>query len=86
LLDAAFLGEREDLTGVVENIIVGQPVKVGTGRVNLVMKGLSAPAQAGKTAKAERPEKSERDLSSGSNAPILAAAKIGRAEKAEKGE
>jgi DNA-directed RNA polymerase subunit A" len=38
LLDAAFKGEVEKLTGVVENIIVGQPVKVGTGIVELVMK------------------------------------------------
>ena len=38
LLDAAFKGEKDNLQGVVENIIVGQPVKVGTGRVELVMK------------------------------------------------
>ncbi|MEK6958388.1 MAG: DNA-directed RNA polymerase subunit A'' [archaeon] len=38
LLDASFKGEVENLEGVVENIIVGQPIKVGTGRVNLVMK------------------------------------------------
>ncbi len=38
LLEAAFKGERENLTGVVENIIVGQPVKVGTGIVELLMK------------------------------------------------
>lgn len=38
LLDAAFKGERDELNGVVENIIVGQPVKVGTGRVELIMK------------------------------------------------
>ena len=38
LLNAALQGEREELQGVVENIIVGQPVKVGTGRVELVMK------------------------------------------------
>jgi DNA-directed RNA polymerase subunit A" len=38
LLDASFKGELENLEGVVENIIVGQPIKVGTGRVNLVMK------------------------------------------------
>jgi len=37
LLDAAFKGEKETLQGVVENIIVGQPIKVGTGIVNLVM-------------------------------------------------
>lgn len=38
LLDAAFNGEKENLQGVVENIIVGQPIKVGTGVVDLVMK------------------------------------------------
>ena len=38
LLDASFKGEVEHLEGVVENIIVGQPINVGTGRVNLVMK------------------------------------------------
>ena len=37
LLDAAFKGEKERLQGVVENIIVGQPIKVGTGMVELVM-------------------------------------------------
>lgn len=38
LLEAAFKGERENLTGVVENIIVGQPIKVGTGNVELLVK------------------------------------------------
>ncbi|MDD4250763.1 MAG: DNA-directed RNA polymerase subunit A'' [Candidatus ainarchaeum sp.] len=38
LLDAAFKGEVEHLTGVVENLIVGQPIKVGTGVVELLMK------------------------------------------------
>lgn len=38
LLDAAFKGEIEQLTGVVENIIVGQPIRVGTGNVDLVMR------------------------------------------------
>jgi DNA-directed RNA polymerase subunit A" len=38
LLDAAFKAEVEELSGVVENIIVGQPIKVGTGKVNLVMR------------------------------------------------
>lgn len=38
LLDAAFRGEVEELQGVVENIIVGQPIKVGTGVVELVIK------------------------------------------------
>lgn len=38
LLDAALNGEKEKLQGVVENIIVGQPIKVGTGVVDLIMK------------------------------------------------
>ncbi|MFH1663437.1 MAG: DNA-directed RNA polymerase subunit A'' [archaeon] len=38
LLDAAFKSEIEELTGVVENIIVGQPIRVGTGKVNLIMR------------------------------------------------
>ncbi|HZX20614.1 MAG TPA: DNA-directed RNA polymerase subunit A'' [archaeon] len=38
LLEASFKGEVEHLEGVVENIIVGQPIKVGTGRVSLVVK------------------------------------------------
>ena len=36
LLRAAITGEVDTLEGVVENIIVGQPVTVGTGAVNLV--------------------------------------------------
>ena len=46
LLDAAFFGEVEKLEGVVENIIVGQPIKVGTGIVELIMKtgGAGKPA------------------------------------------
>lgn len=38
LLNAALKGEREELQGVVENIIVGQPIKIGTGTVELIMK------------------------------------------------
>ncbi len=36
LLRAGMTGETDALEGVVENIIVGQPVTVGTGAVNLV--------------------------------------------------
>ena len=35
LLDAAVLGEEDILTGVTENVIVGKPIKLGTGDVNL---------------------------------------------------
>jgi DNA-directed RNA polymerase subunit A" len=38
LFDAAVYGETEPLQGVVENIIVGLPVRVGSGRVELIMK------------------------------------------------
>ena len=38
LLDAAIKGESDTLTGVVENVIVGQVVSVGTGLPKLVMK------------------------------------------------
>ncbi len=35
LLNAGVRGERDELTGVAENIIVGQPVALGTGSVEL---------------------------------------------------
>ncbi len=38
LLDASRRGESDTLGGVAENIIVGQPVNLGTGAVELVMK------------------------------------------------
>lgn len=37
LLDAAIHGEIDDLNGVTENVIVGKPIKLGTGDVNLRM-------------------------------------------------
>ncbi|WP_174590187.1 DNA-directed RNA polymerase subunit A'' [Methanocella conradii] len=36
LLDAAVAGEVDELTGVTENVIVGQPIQLGTGDVELV--------------------------------------------------
>jgi DNA-directed RNA polymerase subunit A" len=36
LLHAAMNGEVDNLEGVAENIIVGQPVTLGTGAVNLI--------------------------------------------------
>jgi len=39
LMEAAFLNEEERIRGVVANIIVGQPIKIGTGRIKLMMKG-----------------------------------------------
>ncbi|NHN48247.1 DNA-directed RNA polymerase subunit A'' [Halostella sp. JP-L12] len=37
LLDAAIHGEVDDLDGVTENVIVGKPIKLGTGDVDLKM-------------------------------------------------
>ena len=37
LLDAAVHGEVDDLNGVTENVIVGKPIKLGTGDVDLRM-------------------------------------------------
>ena len=38
LLKAGIKGEIDELDGIVENVIVGKPVKLGTGMVELVMK------------------------------------------------
>src|SRR5581483_6065450 len=38
LLEAGMIGEIDPLEGVAENIIVGQPVSLGTGAVTLQMK------------------------------------------------
>jgi DNA-directed RNA polymerase subunit A" len=40
LLDAAVHGETDDLDGVTENVIVGKPIKLGTGDVDLRMGSL----------------------------------------------
>ncbi len=46
LLRAAITGEVDELKGVAENIIVGQPITLGTGAVNLVYRPLGPPAAA----------------------------------------
>lgn len=38
LLEAALRGERDELLGITENVIVGQPIRLGTGAVELVSK------------------------------------------------
>jgi DNA-directed RNA polymerase subunit A" len=38
LLDAAVHGEQDDLDGVTENVIVGKPINLGTGNVDLRMR------------------------------------------------
>ncbi|MFW5918399.1 MAG: DNA-directed RNA polymerase subunit A'', partial [Haloferacaceae archaeon] len=46
LLDAAIHGERDQLDGVIENVIVGKPIAVGTGDVDLKMGSFSASRQS----------------------------------------
>ena len=38
LLHASIRGEVDDLTGIIENIIIGQPIPLGTGSVSVTMK------------------------------------------------
>ena len=45
LLRAAITGEADELKGVAENIIVGQPITLGTGAVNLVYRPPEAKAE-----------------------------------------
>ncbi|WP_276299994.1 DNA-directed RNA polymerase subunit A'' [Halorussus lipolyticus] len=46
LLDAAIHGEVDDLNGVTENVIVGKPIKLGTGDVDLRMGSMAGEADA----------------------------------------
>ena len=61
LLRAAIIGEVDELRGVAENIIVGQPITLGTGAVNLVYRplGAAAPSPAPAAAPAEAAEAKE---------------------------
>jgi DNA-directed RNA polymerase subunit A" len=58
LLRAAITGEVDELKGVAENIIVGQPITLGTGAVNLVYRPtVQTPAETDATpTPAEEPE------------------------------
>ena len=38
LIDAGIRGEIDELSGVTENVIVGQPIHLGTGNVHLIVK------------------------------------------------
>ncbi|HUI38782.1 MAG TPA: DNA-directed RNA polymerase subunit A'' [Thermoplasmata archaeon] len=46
LLRAAITGEVDELKGVAENIIVGQPITLGTGAVNLIYRPIESTAKA----------------------------------------
>ncbi len=44
LLDAAVANEIDELSGVTENVIVGQPIQLGTGDVKLIAKSINSGA------------------------------------------
>lgn len=53
LLDAAVAHEYDELSGVTENVIVGQPINLGTGDVKLMVRQVPAGKAAKKIAKKE---------------------------------
>ena len=67
LLDAGMRGNIDSLQGVTENVIVGQPIKMGTGDIRLIAKpfdqSIENPADDEKTpkAKATKTAKSKKD-------------------------
>ena len=42
LLDAAIHGQSDDLDGIIENVIAGKPISLGTGDVKLRMGSIDA--------------------------------------------
>jgi DNA-directed RNA polymerase subunit A" len=63
LLDAAVHGEVDDLDGVIENVIVGKPVAVGTGDVDLKMEArqLATPGVDAREAEDDGPDLEDVD-------------------------
>jgi DNA-directed RNA polymerase subunit A" len=55
LLRAAITGEVDELKGVAENIIVGQPITLGTGAVNLVYRPIPGAHVTVKPTETEKP-------------------------------
>ena len=59
IINAAFNGEVEGLVGITENIIVGQPISAGTGKVRLTLdaKGLEKMIKAREQQEKQKAEK-----------------------------
>jgi hypothetical protein len=81
LLRAAITGEVDYLDGVAENVIVGQPVTLGTGAVNLIYQppaGLPKPSVVAKpkpapvapSPTAEAPETAEAPVPPATEGPV----------------
>jgi DNA-directed RNA polymerase subunit A" len=65
LLDAAINGEIDDLNGVTENVIVGKPIKLGTGDVDLRMGAANPADRGGPTDLAGRESETEPETDAG---------------------
>lgn len=59
IINASFNGETEELIGITENIIVGQPISAGTGKISLTLdaKGLQKMIKAGEKQEKSKSEK-----------------------------
>jgi len=67
LIDASVIGETDQLTSVVENVMMNQPIPVGTGLPDLVVKmetaakrGSAKPGETGSDKETEGKPKKER--------------------------
>jgi DNA-directed RNA polymerase subunit A" len=60
LLEACLTGEKDELSGITENVIVGQVIPIGTGSIDLLMnpmKRKTTPKPAAKATKTKKPPK-----------------------------
>ncbi len=46
LIDAGMRGDIDELSGVTENVIVGQPIRLGTGNIHLIAKKIPGVSQS----------------------------------------
>lgn len=82
LLEAGMIGEIDPLEGVAENIIVGQPVSLGTGAVTLQMKA-NPFAQPGIKERAQRAREKVLEALAAVNPPPMTEAPAGAAPTGE---
>ncbi|MFH0869041.1 MAG: DNA-directed RNA polymerase subunit A'' [archaeon] len=76
LIDASVIGETDQLTSVVENVMINQPIPVGTGLPDLVVKmetvakhGLARPSGTSSARESEAPEKTKKETARKKTAP-----------------
>ena len=69
ILQAAITGEVDHLGGVAENIIVGQPVKLGTGAIDVIYRPPPAPPKNNKPKKTVKPTDDEVEAGESTTKP-----------------